>query len=92
MVTQDITQPYTGYITSNTLGAATVEENWQEWMWRSVDLVIRKLNHKSITPDTNPATVPLWIVNNQSAKGQSTVDTPVPNYQAQFKHLWGVTA
>src|SRR6185437_8996030 len=90
MITQDTTQPYLGYIKTNTLGAATVEENWQEWMWRAVDLVIRKDNHKSIKPDTTATTVPLWIVNQQSAKGQSTLDTSVPTYQTQFKKLWGV--
>jgi ABC-type sugar transport system substrate-binding protein len=90
MVTQDVDNPLLSYIHANTLHAATVEENWQEWMWRSVDLIIRQENGQSLTPDTDPSTVPVWLVNNTNVNAPS-VGSTVADYQAQFKKLWGVS-
>lgn len=86
-VVKDTDPTVDSYIASGGL-TAEISDPWQINVWRSFDLLIRLWNGKPITPDTDAATLPQWIVTKANLPSATTNFPPVANYETQFEKLW----
>jgi ABC-type sugar transport system substrate-binding protein len=68
-----------------TAALVTVEQS--DTMWLYVDALARIFTHQSPTP--SEASSPVWVVTSKTVNQLTAPYHVVPNYQAQFKKLWG---
>jgi ribose transport system substrate-binding protein len=71
----------------------TIVQPLGETMWQSVDILLRHMLGMSIAESSSLSAYATWIVNQENLPEKSEL-TPylktVPDFEAQFKKLWGI--
>lgn len=88
-VTIDSDPTTQSYIANGQNLAATDAFPKPELMWRHIDFLLRYFDHKSTAPST-AHTLPAWVVTKSNLPSTTTSFPLVPDYQAQYKKLWGL--
>jgi ribose transport system substrate-binding protein len=89
-VTIDLSPTTAVYLKNQQFLAATDGFPGPEIMWRTVDFLLRYFDHKPTTPSTTH-NLPVWLVTSSNVPSTTNYFSLVPNYQAQYKKLWGVS-
>ena len=81
-----------GYLAHGQAVVAIDDTSGFDSSWRAIDYLIRTFMHQSTAPDT-ATLVPAWLITKDGlpTTNPTALIPEVPNYQAQYKALWGVS-
>jgi ribose transport system substrate-binding protein len=79
----------TTYIKNGQVEKAVIPYPYGEVVWKAFDILARHFNGQSIAPSVN-APLPLTFETASTISNPGKLITIVPNFQSQYKKLWGV--
>ncbi|MGD0451954.1 MAG: hypothetical protein ABSB69_00010 [Solirubrobacteraceae bacterium] len=90
LVTLNLNTTIASYMKKGEYLQTGVGTTFPEVYWREIDLLARLFTHQPYTEDTNDASLPFWTVTAASLPSTTEEFPAVPNYEEQFKKLWGL--